>query len=93
MSPSHPFCPLREVPSIGPDGTEAEGARTVALRRGWRSVPRSLCWPRPKDERAGTLEVRASQAIAMTQSAAVAGQITVAVSAVRKVRPDRHGWP
>lgn len=42
---------------------------------------------------AGTLEVHASHAIAMTQSAAVAGQITAAVSAVRKVRPDQHGWP
>jgi pimeloyl-ACP methyl ester carboxylesterase len=42
---------------------------------------------------AGTLEVRASHAIAMTQSAAVAGQITAAVSAVRKPPPDRRGWP
>jgi pimeloyl-ACP methyl ester carboxylesterase len=43
--------------------------------------------------RAGTLEVRASHAIATTQPAAVAGQITAAVSAVRKAQPDRHAWP
>jgi pimeloyl-ACP methyl ester carboxylesterase len=42
---------------------------------------------------AGTFEIRASHAIAMTQSVAVAGQITAAVPAVREARPDRHGWP
>lgn len=52
MSPSRLFCPLCEVPSIGPDGTGAEGAKTVALRPGRRSVPeaeslvRQVVWSR-----------------------------------------------
>jgi pimeloyl-ACP methyl ester carboxylesterase len=72
----------------------------------WKQIP---CWyviattdllipveaQRFMAQRAGarTLEIRASHAIAMTQPAAVAGQITAAASAVRKARPDQRGWP
>jgi len=72
----------------------------------WKQIP---CWyviattdllipveaQRFMAQRAGarTLEIHASHAIAMTQPAAVAGQITAAASAVRKARPDQRGWP